>query len=55
MSLIVLNAGVALGHTMLKRRYVSAAGWRVASVCHQDVSCYTCVDCLIVGVATPVF
>ncbi|KAK9725291.1 hypothetical protein RND81_05G134200 [Saponaria officinalis] len=30
------NTGVPLGHTMLKRRYVAACGWKLASVNHQD-------------------
>ncbi|XP_073143489.1 RAP domain-containing protein, chloroplastic [Henckelia pumila] len=30
------NSGVPLGHTMLKRRYVTAAGWKLISVPHQE-------------------
>lgn len=30
------NSGIPLGHTMLKRRYISAAGWRLISVPHQE-------------------
>ncbi|KZV32794.1 hypothetical protein F511_23706 [Dorcoceras hygrometricum] len=30
------NSGVPLGHTMLKRRYVTAAGWKLISVPHHE-------------------
>lgn len=30
------NSGSPLGHTMLKRRYVTAAGWKLTSVPHQE-------------------
>ncbi|KAL3628991.1 hypothetical protein CASFOL_028037 [Castilleja foliolosa] len=30
------NSCVPLGHTMLKRRYIAAAGWKLVSVSHQE-------------------
>ncbi|KAL6559298.1 hypothetical protein OROGR_004415 [Orobanche gracilis] len=30
------NSGVPLGHTMLKRRYITAAGWKLICVTHQE-------------------
>ncbi|KAG6382326.1 hypothetical protein SASPL_158010 [Salvia splendens] len=30
------NTGVPLGHTILKRRYIAAVGWKIISVSHQD-------------------
>ncbi|XAR64527.1 hypothetical protein NMG60_11008252 [Bertholletia excelsa] len=30
------NSGVPLGHTVLKRRYIAATGWKIVSVSHQE-------------------